>query len=87
MHDPVIIFAVLPHELHLVHAQAAGYLTGVFSTEARASADHIVIDSIIIIVLAVRDDLHVHGPQDRRQIKAVDSRHSPSAHGTAGSSG
>lgn len=41
------------------------HLTGVFPTKEGASADHVLCDPEIVIVPAVVEDVHVHGPQFR----------------------
>ena len=41
------------------------HLTGVFPTIARSSADHVVCDPEVVVVLAVGKDVHIHRPQFR----------------------
>lgn len=55
------------------------HLTGVFPTEEGASADHVLCDPEIVIVPAVVEDVHVHGPQFRWQSVTGEPSHTPAA--------
>lgn len=55
------------------------HLTGVFPTKEGASADHVLCDPEIVIVPAVVEDVHVHGPQFRWQSVTGEPSHTPAA--------
>lgn len=57
----------------------ASHLTGVLSSQKRASTDHVICDPEVVVVPAVGEDVHVHRPQHGRQAVAVEPGHPPAA--------
>lgn len=58
------------------------HLAGVFAAQRRAGAHHVVCDSVVVVVLTLRDDLDVHSAQDRGHVITVDLSDAPAAHRT-----
>lgn len=56
------------------------HLAGVFAAQRRAGAHHVVCDSVVVVVLTLRDDLDIHSTQDRGQVITVDLSDAPAAH-------
>lgn len=56
------------------------HLAGVFAAQRGTGAHHVVCDSVVIVVLTLRDDLDVHSTQDGGQVITVDLSDAPAAH-------
>lgn len=56
------------------------HLAGVFAAQWGAGAHHVVCDSVVVVVLTLRDDLDIHSTQDGGQVITVDLSDAPAAH-------
>lgn len=64
---------------HLLLQVYFSHLTGVLSSQNRASTDHVICDPEVVVVPAVGEDVHIHRPQHGRQAVAVEPGHPPAA--------
>lgn len=64
---------------HARRHHLASHLTGILSSQKRAGTYHVICDPEVVVVPAVREDVHVHRPQHRRQAVAVEPGHPPAA--------
>lgn len=53
------------------------HLAGVFAAQRGTGAHHVVCDSVVVVVLTLRDDLDVHSTQDGGQVVTVDLSDTP----------